>query len=168
MLQGLPSYQTEQMPTWALLRSSPVMPVAMSIAWLVGSLVGVTWWSMVVVMFVALLIGRWELLGDHGIQVPTMVLLSLITVKGTDTEFTYLTIVETVLGGAVGVSLCGIALEWRIAAHGDSLAQAASSPARLAAFNEVFLMLAALCVLALLAALRLREPATPGAAKGPE
>ena len=84
--------------------------VGMSIAWLVGSLVGVTWWSMVVVMFVALLIGRWELLGDHGIQVPTMVLLSLITVNGTDTEFTYLTIVETVLGGAVGVAVNAVVL----------------------------------------------------------
>ena len=26
------------------------------------------------------------------------------------------------LGGAIGVSLCGIVLEWRLAAHGDSLA----------------------------------------------
>jgi hypothetical protein len=42
------------------------------------------------------------------------------------------------LGGAVGVSLCGIALEWRLAAHGDALGNPASSPARLAAFNEVF------------------------------
>ena len=82
----------------------------MSIAWLVGSLVGVTWWSMVLVMFVALLIGRWELLGDHGIQVPTMVLLSLITVNGTDTEFTSLTIVETVLGGVVGVAVNAVVL----------------------------------------------------------
>jgi hypothetical protein len=84
--------------------------VGMSIAWLVGSLVGVTWWSMVLVMFVALLIGRWELLGDHGIQVPTMVLLSLITVNGTDTEFTYLTIVQTVLGGVVGVAVNAVVL----------------------------------------------------------
>ncbi len=60
------------------------------------------------------------------------------------------------LGGAIGVSLCGIVLEWRLAAHGDSLAQAASSPARLAAFNESFLMLAALCVLAMFAAWRLK------------
>ena len=45
--------------------------VGMSIAWLVGSLVGVTWRSMVV-MFVAVLIGRWPRLGDHGIQVPAM------------------------------------------------------------------------------------------------
>jgi hypothetical protein len=61
------------------------------------------------------------------------------------------------LGGAIGVSLCGIVLEWRLAAHGDSLAQAATSPARLAAFNESFMMLASLCALALLAAWRLRE-----------
>jgi EmrB/QacA subfamily drug resistance transporter len=61
------------------------------------------------------------------------------------------------LGGATGVSLCGIVLEWRIAAHGDSLANPASSAARLAAFNEVFWMLAALCALALVAAWQLRE-----------
>ena len=63
------------------------------------------------------------------------------------------------LGGAIGVSLCGIVLEWRLAAHGDSLANTASSPARLAAFNESFLMLAALCVVAMVAALQLRGSA---------
>ncbi len=63
------------------------------------------------------------------------------------------------LGGAAGVSLCGIMLEWRIAAHGDSLTLAATSPARLAAFNEVFLMLAGLCALAMLAAWGLRPQA---------
>ncbi len=63
------------------------------------------------------------------------------------------------LGGAIGVSLCGIVLEWRLAAHGDSLANPLSSPARLAAFNESFFMLAALCALALLAAWQLRQPA---------
>jgi EmrB/QacA subfamily drug resistance transporter len=66
------------------------------------------------------------------------------------------------LGGAIGVSLCGIVLEWRLAAHGDSLVQAASSPARLAAFNEAFMMLAALCALALVAAWGIRQvPASP-------
>ena len=84
--------------------------LGMSIAWLVGSLVGVTWWSMVPVMMAALLIARWPLLGDHGIQVPTMALLSLLTVKGTDTDFTYLTIVETVLGGIFGVAVKAVVL----------------------------------------------------------
>ena len=62
------------------------------------------------------------------------------------------------LGGAIGVSLCGIVLEWRLVAHGDSLANTASSPARLAAFDESFLMLAALCLVALAAASQLRAP----------
>jgi EmrB/QacA subfamily drug resistance transporter len=70
-----------------------------------------------------------------------------------------------ILGGAAGVSLCGIALEWRIAAHGDSLSNPVSSPARLAAFNEVFWMLAGLCALAMVAAWRLRSPSV---AIGPE
>ena len=61
------------------------------------------------------------------------------------------------LGGAIGVSLCGIVLEWRLAAHGDSLANTASSPARLAAFNEAFFMLATFCALAIIAAWQLRE-----------
>ena len=64
------------------------------------------------------------------------------------------------LGGAVGVSLCGILLEWRLAAHGDALSNPHSSPARLAAFNEVFVLLAALCALAMVAAWQLRESRT--------
>jgi predicted MFS family arabinose efflux permease len=64
------------------------------------------------------------------------------------------------LGGAIGVSLCGIVLEWRLSVHGVSLTQGTSSPARLAAFNESFMMLAAICALALFASWRLRE--TPG------
>jgi EmrB/QacA subfamily drug resistance transporter len=67
------------------------------------------------------------------------------------------------LGGAAGVSVCGIVLEWRIAAHGDSLADPVTGAGRLAAFNEVFWMLAGLCALALVAAAQLREraPAPP-------
>jgi EmrB/QacA subfamily drug resistance transporter len=67
------------------------------------------------------------------------------------------------LGGAAGVSGCAVVLEWRLAAHGDSLANVATSPARLAAFDEVFLMLAGLCALAIVAAWQLRAepPAAP-------
>jgi hypothetical protein len=61
-----------------------------------------------------------------------------------------------VLGGALGVSLCGIVLEWRIAVHGDSLKLAARTVQRLAAFNEAFMLLAAVCALAGVAAWRLR------------
>jgi EmrB/QacA subfamily drug resistance transporter len=60
------------------------------------------------------------------------------------------------LGGAAGVSLCGIVLEWRLAVHGDSLANPETGLARLAAFNEAFFFLAALCGLAIIAAWQLR------------
>lgn len=64
------------------------------------------------------------------------------------------------LGGAAGVSLCGIVLEWRMAAHGTGLAEGAgATSAQLAAFDETFLMLSGLCALALLASWNLREKA---------
>jgi hypothetical protein len=84
--------------------------LGMVVAWLVGSMVGVTWWTMVPVLLVALLLARWRRLGDHGIQVPTMVLLSLLTVHGTNTKFTYLTVVETVVGGVIGVATNAVVL----------------------------------------------------------
>jgi MFS family permease len=64
------------------------------------------------------------------------------------------------LGGAIGVSLCAVVLEWRVAARGGALAQStisvAEQAAREAAFAETFLFLAALCLLAQCAAWRLR------------
>ncbi len=70
------------------------------------------------------------------------------------------------LGGATGVSLCAIVLEWRLAAHGDALTRPGTSLARLAAFNESFLMLAAICAVAVLAAWQLRDaPQAPPAAQ---
>ena len=60
------------------------------------------------------------------------------------------------VGGAVGVSVCAIVLEWRLAVHGQSLAHPSTSPERLTAFNESFLMLAGLCAVAVLAAWQLR------------
>ncbi|QGN57374.1 aromatic acid exporter family protein [Nostocoides sp. HKS02] len=88
---------------WASAQRVVAVVVGMSAAWLVGSLVGVHWWSMLPVIYLALLIARWRRLGDHGIQVPAMALLSLLTLGGTNTQFTYLAIVETVVGGVIGV-----------------------------------------------------------------
>ena len=64
------------------------------------------------------------------------------------------------LGGAAGVSLCGIVLEWRVAAHGFRLDTANPSPERLAAVDETFGLLAAICALAIVAAWRLRTERT--------
>ncbi|NYG08599.1 hypothetical protein BJ986_003086 [Phycicoccus badiiscoriae] len=84
--------------------------VGMSVAWLVGSWLGVHWWSMLPVIYLALIMARWRRLGDHGIQVPSMALLSLLTVGGTNVDFTYLTIVETLVGGVIGVLTNAIVL----------------------------------------------------------
>ena len=64
------------------------------------------------------------------------------------------------LGGAAGVSLCGILLEWRLAERGAQLNPAASHVNRLAAFDDVFLMLALTCALAMWAAWKIRETRT--------
>ncbi len=70
------------------------------------------------------------------------------------------------LGGAAGVSLCGIVLEWRLAAHGAQITTGGAATAeRIMAFEETFLMLAAICALALTAALRLKPGATPHASQ---
>lgn len=60
------------------------------------------------------------------------------------------------VGGAVGVSVCALVLEWRLQAHGQSLSHPTTNPDRLSAFNESFLMLALLCAIAIVAAWQLR------------
>jgi EmrB/QacA subfamily drug resistance transporter len=65
------------------------------------------------------------------------------------------------LGGSAGVSLCGIVLDWRLHAHGDTLGNPSTSAARLAAFNEAFLLMGVVCASALLAAWQLRARDEP-------
>ncbi len=105
------------------------------------------------------LLTTWVLLGRIGLGfiLPPM---HLNTMRGVKPELisqgASLANFMRVLGGAMGVSLCGIVLDWRIAAHGDSLHHTVSSTQRLAAFNESFVMLAAVCALAGVAAWWLR------------
>lgn len=60
------------------------------------------------------------------------------------------------LGGAVGVSLCAIVLEWRLNSIGISNLSLADPSTRLIAFSETFYFLAALTALAIWPALRLK------------
>jgi predicted MFS family arabinose efflux permease len=61
------------------------------------------------------------------------------------------------LGGAAGVSVCAIVLEWRLSVAGVTLLGAGQPAASLQAFNETFLCLAAVTGLALLAGWRMAE-----------
>lgn len=62
------------------------------------------------------------------------------------------------LGGAAGVSLCGVFLQWRMTRLGTALGDVPPEQAlaRLRAFHETFVLLALLCVLSMLAAWRMR------------
>ena len=66
---------------WASAQRIAAVVLGMSVAWLVGSVVGCTGGACSRSCCGALLLARWRRLGDHGIQVPTMVLLSLLTVR---------------------------------------------------------------------------------------
>lgn len=64
------------------------------------------------------------------------------------------------LGGAIGVSLSAIALDWRLHAHGQDFSGTGGDPlARITAFDETFVGVAAVCALAALAALRMKPQA---------
>lgn len=61
------------------------------------------------------------------------------------------------MGGAIGVSLVGIVLEWRLAAHQVSLSDSTlHGAARIRAFDETFWFVCVICALAMLAAWRMQ------------
>ncbi|MGZ3241589.1 MAG: MFS transporter, partial [Burkholderiaceae bacterium] len=61
------------------------------------------------------------------------------------------------LGGAIGVSLAGIVLEWRLAMHHAGLAvSGADKSERILAFDETFLFVAVICAVAVVAAWHMR------------
>ena len=64
------------------------------------------------------------------------------------------------LGGAVGVSLAGIFLEWRLQANEASGTGLDAAGAQLGAFHQTFLLLALITASAVAAAWRMREPVT--------
>ena len=67
------------------------------------------------------------------------------------------------LGGAVGVGLCGIVLEWRLAVQAANPA-ITQAQGRITAFHESFVMLTLLCLVAFVAATQLRSPPRKSAA----
>ncbi len=71
------------------------------------------------------------------------------------------------LGGAIGVSLVGIVLEWRLARHRTAIAGSAAELAeRIQAFDETFLLVALLCAVAVIAAWQMRPSDANGDKKG--
>lgn len=70
------------------------------------------------------------------------------------------------LGGAIGVGLAGVGLQWRLAEHGAVLGKggdAVAQAARIRAFDETFLAVAVVIAIAILAAWRIRPRSQPAA-----
>ena len=67
------------------------------------------------------------------------------------------------LGGAAGVSLCGVVLQWRLSAYAGH-SGLSSQAARMTAFHESFALLTALCLIALAAATQMRSRPRPSPA----
>jgi EmrB/QacA subfamily drug resistance transporter len=70
------------------------------------------------------------------------------------------------LGGAVGVNLIGIFLEWRLHAYGVDTATAANAAAQLPAFHQAFAVIAIVTAAAMLAARSMKIPAKTVAGSG--
>jgi EmrB/QacA subfamily drug resistance transporter len=139
----------DHQPTYRLVSIGLVL-LAASFAVMITVDTGTTLWLLI----------AWAILGRIGLGfiLPS---LNLGSMRGVDhsliSQGSSVINFVRMLGGATGVSLCGIVLEWRLTVHGDSLTTVATSTARLDAFDDAFMMLAALCALALLAAWNLRE-----------
>jgi MFS transporter, DHA2 family, multidrug resistance protein len=103
----------------------------------------------------AIVLMLWVVLGRVGMGI-IMPALSLGSMRGLQTaEFAQAASMNNFLrqlGGAVGVSLVGILLEWRLAAHGVTLLGEGGDAARVSAFDETFLLMAAISVPAIVAA----------------
>ncbi|CAG9167044.1 DHA2 family efflux MFS transporter permease subunit [Cupriavidus pinatubonensis] len=70
------------------------------------------------------------------------------------------------LGGAIGVSLAGVGLQWRLNQHGVALGQGGdvlAQAARIRAFDETFLAVGVVIATAILASWRIRPKPVPGA-----
>jgi EmrB/QacA subfamily drug resistance transporter len=103
----------------------------------------------------------WAVIGRIGLGfvLPS---LSLGSMRGVDTDLiaqgaSTINFLRQ-LGGAIGVSMVGIVLEWRLASHNAVLAgQNGNALERVRAFDETFLFVAVICATAILAAWRMRE-----------
>jgi EmrB/QacA subfamily drug resistance transporter len=98
----------------------------------------------------------WVALGRIGLSL-ILPALSIGTVRGLEpseiSQATSMSSFMRQLGGVIGISLVGIALETRLKAHGADLVSSSSvDPNRLAAFDEIFVFLAVVSFCATFAA----------------
>ena len=74
------------------------------VAVLLSQVLGLTWWGLGLVILASLLIGLILDLGDHQLEVPISAMLVLGVVGQTEEVAAFSRVIETLIGGAVGVA----------------------------------------------------------------
>ena len=75
------------------------------LAFLAARALGVEWYSLGIVLVIALLVARWHRLGDSGLQVPTTALLAMTIAGGVQETALEARVVETLVGGVIGAAI---------------------------------------------------------------
>lgn len=72
------------------------------LAFLAARTLGVSWYSLGIVLLAALVVARWQRLGDSGLQVPTTALLAMTIAGGVQDTMLEGRVVETLVGAVIG------------------------------------------------------------------
>jgi uncharacterized membrane protein YccC len=75
------------------------------LAFLAARSLGVEWYSLGLVLVVALLLARWHRLGDSGLQIPTTALLAMTIAGGVQETALESRVVETLMGALIGAAV---------------------------------------------------------------
>jgi len=102
------------------------------LAFLAARTLGVEWYSLGLVLVVALVIARWQRLGDSALQVPTTALLALTIAGGVQDTELEARVVETLVGAVIGAATNLLVLPpVHLRSSRDAIASIASGVARL-------------------------------------
>jgi hypothetical protein len=102
------------------------------LAFLAARTLGVEWYSLGLVLVVALVIARWQRLGDSALQVPTTALLALTIAGGVQETALEARVVETLVGAVIGAATNLLVLPpVHLRSSRDAIASIASGVARL-------------------------------------
>ena len=102
------------------------------LAFLAARTLGVEWYSLGLVLVVALVIARWQRLGDSALQVPTTALLALTIAGGVQDTALEARVVETLVGAVIGAATNLLVLPpVHLRSSRDAIASIASGVARL-------------------------------------
>ena len=102
------------------------------LAFLTARTLGVEWYSLGLVLVAALVIARWQRLGDSALQVPTTALLALTIAGGVQDTALEARVVETLVGAVIGAATNVLVLPpVHLRSSRDAIASIAAGVARL-------------------------------------